>query len=69
MHDARMVLAKMKASVGMQLLPDGIGLERLPAYVEKPSQLTDGHLVELATAHGARLATFDQGIPDAEIMA
>ena len=28
-------------------------------------ELTDGHLRQLAAHHGARLATFDTGIPSA----
>jgi predicted nucleic acid-binding protein len=37
----------------------------LPAYVKKPVEITDGHLLALAKHHGARLVTFDAGIPGA----
>jgi hypothetical protein len=60
---ARNVLAKLKASVGVEVLADGLAMDRLPPYVKLPAQLTDGHLLELATSHGAQLATFDKGIP------
>jgi predicted nucleic acid-binding protein len=30
-----------------------------------PNKLTDGHLLELARHHGAKLATLDTGIPGA----
>ncbi len=39
--------------------------ERLPAWVKNGGQITDGHLLELAGAHGAKLATLDEGIPGA----
>ena len=29
----------------------------------KPAQTTDGHLVALAAAHGARLVTLGEGVP------
>lgn len=63
---ARDVLAKMKESIGMELIADGFGMDRLPDYVKKPNQLTDGHLSALAEANGAKLATFDRGIPNSE---
>ena len=65
---ARDVLAKMKESIGMELITDGLGMDRLPDYVKKPNQLTDGHLSALAEANGAKLATFDRGIPNSEQM-
>lgn len=33
-----------------------------------PADVTDGHLLNLATHHGAKLATFDTGIPGAELI-
>ncbi len=63
---ARRVLARMKASVEIELWADAIGADNLPAYVAKPAQLMDGHLLELARTHGAKLATLDTGIPGAE---
>jgi uncharacterized protein len=44
-------------------LPDGNDLSLLPAWVKTPKQTTDGHLVQLASANGALLATLDAGIP------
>jgi len=46
-------------------LPDGRGAADLPSWVRTGRQTTDGHLLGLAEAHGARLATLDQGIPGA----
>ncbi len=65
---ARDVLAKMKESIGMELIADRLGMDRLPDYVKKPNQLTEGHLSALAEANGAKLATFDRGIPNSEQM-
>ncbi|MBK9989159.1 MAG: PIN domain-containing protein [Verrucomicrobia bacterium] len=63
---ARRVLAQMKASVDIVLLPDALGIDKLPSYVKTPAQLTDGHLLSLAAVHGAKLATLDSKIPGAE---
>jgi len=46
-------------------LPDGRSASDLPSWVRTGRQTTDGHLLGLADAHGARLATLDQGIPGA----
>lgn len=64
---ARLALEKMKSSsqVGMELWEDRVGVNRLPAYVRKPAELTDGHLLELARAHRAQLVTLDGSIPGA----
>ncbi len=44
-------------------LPDTTGAADLPDWVKTGRQTTDGHLLSLARAHGAQLATFDEGIP------
>ena len=46
-------------------IPDDQGAAELPAWVKTGKQSTDGHLLELAKAHGAELATLDEGIPGA----
>jgi predicted nucleic acid-binding protein len=38
---------------------------RLPSWTKTASRTSDGYLVQLATAHGMRLATLDAGIKDA----
>jgi hypothetical protein len=35
------------------------------AWANSPAQVTDGHLLQLAIAHGAVLATLDERIPGA----
>jgi predicted nucleic acid-binding protein len=64
---ARLALARLKASspAPFVLCPDDLGADRLPKYVNKPAELTDGHLLELARAHGAQLVTLDCKIPGA----
>ena len=53
----------------MPLLADDVEISALPAYVRHPRDITDGHLLSLATRHGARLATLDKGIPTAHLIA
>ncbi len=64
---ATVALAKLKASspVPTELWSDDLGADRLPKYVKKPGELTDGHLLELARTHGAQFATLDGKIPGA----
>ncbi len=68
---ARLGLQKLKASspVKFSLWPDALGVDRLPRYVKKSTELTDGHLLELARVHHARLATLDLSIPGALLIA
>jgi len=68
---ARLALQKLKTSspVKIDLWPDTLGVDRLPRYVKQPSELTDGHLLELAREHQAELVTLDIGIPGAWLIA
>lgn len=67
---AQAALERLKATgpVTYELWPDALGTSRLPAYVRKPAELTDGHLLELARVHQARLATLDASIPGAVLV-
>jgi predicted nucleic acid-binding protein len=49
----------------IKFVPDGIDTAQLPVWVKTPNQTTDGHLLQLASANGAVLATLDKGIPRA----
>ena len=64
---AQEMLALLKAASGSSFtfLIDDVGVDLLPKWVKNPGQTTDGHLVSLAKAHGAMLATLDQKIPGA----
>jgi hypothetical protein len=64
---ARRLLLGMKANARQPLafLADNNDISALPAWVKSPKQTTDGHLVQLASANGAVLATLDDGIPGA----
>ena len=44
------------------------GVSHLPRWVRTAKQTTDGHLVALAGANGAALATLDRGIPGAFVI-
>ena len=64
---AQATLSGMKKSsrVPFDFVPDSVAVDKLPSYVRTPAQLTDGYLLQLAKAHGAKLATLDAGIPGA----
>ena len=65
--EALVVLADLKSRKFLQFefLADDHDITRLPTWVQTAKQTTDGHLLELAKAHGAVLATFDTKIPGA----
>jgi len=67
---AKDILLQMKSNPSLPLafLPDTEDISSLPAWVKSPSQTTDGHLAQLAAAHGALLATFDAKIPGAHVI-
>ena len=59
---------KRSSKVPFEIFSDGLGVASMPKYVRSPSQLTDGHLLELASVAGARLVTLDRGISGALII-
>ena len=67
---ARRLLLGMKANATQPLtfFPDENDISVLPAWVKTPKQTTDGHLVQLAIANSAVLATLDEGIPEAYLI-
>jgi hypothetical protein len=62
---ARALLLRMKQAGKPEFLffADDHDISYLPAWVKTANQTTDGHLVKLATAAGAVLATLDRKIP------
>ena len=54
---------KLNGPLSFAFLTDGRSASDLPSWVKGPKQITDGHLVDLAKAHDAKLATLDKGIP------
>jgi predicted nucleic acid-binding protein len=66
-ESAQEMLALLKATsrASFTFLVDDVGVDLLPKWVKNPGQTTDGHLVALAKAHGAVLATLDRKIPGA----
>jgi predicted nucleic acid-binding protein len=62
---ARTLLLRLKKAKALPLtfIPDGHDVSHLPAWVKTPKQTTDGHLVQLAGANGAVVATLDERIP------
>ena len=64
---AKSLLRELKAwkALPLEFIKDGNDISALPAWVRTPAQTTDGHLLQLASANGAVLATLDEGIPRA----
>jgi uncharacterized protein len=64
---ARSLLMELKAwrTLPLEFIPDGDDISFLPKWAKNPAQTTDGHLLQLAIAHEAVLATLDDGIPGA----
>jgi uncharacterized protein len=67
---ARELLLELKNSKEIQcaFIPDNHDIRHLPKWVRSPKQTTDGHLVELAKANEAVLATLDRRIPGAFVI-
>jgi uncharacterized protein len=66
---AQSILRRLKdSSAQFSFFADDHDASQLPSWVKNAKQITDGHLVTLATAHGAKLATLDEGIPDAYLI-
>jgi hypothetical protein len=59
---------KTRSDMPLAFLSDGIEIAQLPAWVKTPKQTTDGHLLQLANAHGALLAILDERIPGAYLI-
>ena len=67
---ARTLLLRLKNNSRFRytFLPDTHDISHLPSWVKTPRQTTDGHLVQLAKAHDAVLATLDERIPGAYLI-
>ena len=67
---ARDLLVRLKKAdvVKFTFIVDHHDVTHLPSWVKTAKQLTDGHLLELAKANGAALATLDRGIPGAVLI-
>ena len=64
---ARTALLRLKRgnSLRFTFIPDDHDVSHIPAWVKTAKQITDGHLVQLAKAKNAILATLDDRIPGA----
>jgi hypothetical protein len=64
---ARSLLMDLKAwrELPLQFIQDGNDISFLPTWAKSSVQTTDGHLLQLAHANDAVLATLDEGIPGA----
>ena len=68
--EASKTLAGMLTSLGARhvFLDDDRAAREFPEWCQHASRTTDAHLLQLAEAHGAKLATLDTGIPGAFII-
>lgn len=66
-QDGKRLLKELKSIPDLEFtfLADDQSALDLPPWVSKRSQVTDGHLMELARKHRVRLVTLDHGIPGA----
>jgi uncharacterized protein len=64
---SRTLLLRLKAETALKFtfIADDHDVTHLPRWVKTAKQTTDGHLAQLAKAHGAVLATLDAKIPKA----
>jgi predicted nucleic acid-binding protein len=69
-EQARILLTRLKANKTLKFtfVVDDQEVAKLPAWVKTAKQTTDGHLVQVAKAHGAILATLDRKIPTALVI-
>jgi predicted nucleic acid-binding protein len=69
-EQARILLTrlKVKKTLKVTFVVDDQEVSKLPAWVKTAKQTTDGHLVQVAKAHGAVLATLDRKIPAALVI-
>ena len=69
-EESKASLLRLKSSsrIGFAFVADALDASRLPRWVKTPKQVTDGHLVQLAKANGAVLATLDRNIPGAFVI-
>lgn len=67
---ARTLLLRIKSAsvLNFTLIADNHGVAELPVWVKTAKQTTDGHLLQLATANGAVLATLDRKIRGAFVI-
>ena len=63
-----LVRLRKQTGVPFEFIADNHDVSRLPAWAKTGRQTTDGHLAELARAHGAILATLNERIPAAFII-
>ena len=70
LSEAAEVLAGMIDSLGKvhAFVPDSIHSTTWPPWRQSAGRSTDAHLLSLATAHKAKLATLDTGIPHAFLL-
>lgn len=67
---AQTALSSMKNARQLrhEFIPDAISGSTLPSWAQTSRQLTDAHLMQLAAAAQAQLATLDRGIPGAFVI-
>lgn len=69
-ENARSLLEVLKSGspIPSMFIPDDQDVLQLPSWVKTAKQVTDGHLLQLASSHSISLATFDERIPGAFVI-
>jgi toxin-antitoxin system PIN domain toxin len=60
--DAQAALADITLKRQARFVPDGLPAAKLPAALHTHAEVSDAYLVELARAHGLKLATLDDDL-------
>jgi predicted nucleic acid-binding protein len=63
-----LLILKKTDRLRFTFISDDHDISHLPAWVKTPKQTTAGHLLQLANAHGAVLATLDKKIAGAYLI-
>jgi predicted nucleic acid-binding protein len=66
--EAQADLERLVGQQGLAFVEDRLRAYPLPQWVQKFTQTTDGHLLQVAVSHGLTLATLDRGIRGAEVI-
>jgi predicted nucleic acid-binding protein len=69
-NEAQALLVALKKFEGLdfKFIADDHDASKLPSWVTASKHTTDGHLAELAKAHGCTLATLEENIPGAFVI-
>lgn len=65
LNDAKVLLADQLRKLNASMVPDTLGADALPDWVQGHKQTTDAYLLTLAKAHDLEFITLDKKLPGA----